>query len=106
MSWLLLARSHWKLIGMGLLCLAIAVLLVINGQLRNKVERRDIRINELVGELKRISEEKNEQAKRTEGNIKEAERGNKEADERARKIEEAPLPGNCATPREILEGDL
>jgi hypothetical protein len=57
-------------------------------------------------ELRDISSKKREQAKRTEGNIKEAERGNKEADDRARKIEEAPLPGNCKTPPEIIEADI
>jgi outer membrane murein-binding lipoprotein Lpp len=101
-----LARAHWKLVGLGLLCLAIAVLLVINGQLRNKVERRDIRINELVGELKRISEKRNTQRENTEKRIEQAERGNKEADNRARKIEEAPLPGNCVTPPEIIGADI
>jgi hypothetical protein len=57
-------------------------------------------------ELRDISSKRNEQAKRTEGNIEQAERGNKEADDRARKIEEAPLPGNCKTPPEIIGADI
>jgi hypothetical protein len=57
-------------------------------------------------ELRDISSKKREQAKRTEGNIEKAERGNKEADDRARKIEEAPLPGNCKTPPEIIGADI
>jgi hypothetical protein len=94
----LTALRHWKLIGMGLLCLAIAVLLVINGHLRNKVERRDIRINELVGELKRISDARNEQGKRTSENIRKAEDARRKVEDIARRIEAAPLPGNCVTP--------
>jgi hypothetical protein len=105
-SWLLLARSHWKLVGIGLLCLALAVQTLRLGHRSNQLEKERIASNELRAELKRISTAKNEQAKRTEGNIEQAERGNKEADDRARKIEEAPTAPDCKTPPEILGADL
>lgn len=57
-------------------------------------------------ELRAISSKKNEQAKRTEGNIEQAERGNKEADDRARKIEAAPTAPDCKTPEQIMRADL
>lgn len=103
---ILLLRSHWKLVGLGLLCLALAVQTVRLGHRSNQLEKERIVSNELRAELKRISDAKDKQREETGKNIEQAERGNQEADERAREIEAAPLPGNCATPREILEGDL
>jgi hypothetical protein len=100
------ALKHWKLVGLGLLCLALAVQTIRLGAANNRADRIQIHLNEARAELKRISNAKNEQAKRTEGNIEQAERGNKEADDRARKIEEAPLPGNCKTPPEIIGADI
>lgn len=63
--------------------------------------------NELRAELKRISSVKNEQKVITVERIKVAERGNRQADEIAKKIEQAPVePGACKTPDVILGADL
>lgn len=57
-------------------------------------------------ELRAISNAKNEQAETTRGNIKQAERGNREADRAAREIEEAPVAPDCATPPQVMGADL
>lgn len=106
MSYLLLLRAHWKLIGLGLLCLALAVQTVRLGRRSNQLERAKIDNNELRAELKAISTKRNEQKVETGKNIEQAERGNREADKVAERIEKAPLPGNCVTPPEILGADL
>jgi hypothetical protein len=106
MPYLLLLRSHWKLVGIGLLCLALAVQTIRLGAANNRADRIQIHLNEARAELKRISTAKNEQVDRTGENIEQAERGNREADKQAERIEKAPLPGNCATPKEILGSDI
>lgn len=74
--------------------------------LQDKYDTAILKVVEARRELDRISIAKNEQAKRAEGNIEKAERGNREADKQAERIEKAPLPGNCETPPEILGADL
>lgn len=46
MSWLLLLRSNWKLLGLGLLCLALAVQTVRLAHRSNQLERAKINLNE------------------------------------------------------------
>lgn len=106
MSYLLLLRSHWKLLGLGALCLLLAVQTVRLGHRSNQLEREKIANNELRAELKSISDKKNEQRETTKGNVEKAEKGNREAEERAREIEQAPTPENCETPPEVLRADL
>lgn len=57
-------------------------------------------------ELRAISDKRNEQKAETEKRVEQAERGNREADKQAERIERAPLPGSCRTPPEILGADL
>ena len=97
----LTALKHWKLIGLGLLCLLLAVQTVRLGHRSNQLEREKIANNELRAELKRISSKKNEQQIITVEKIKEVEKIRREADKVAEKIEAAPLPGNCRTPDEL-----
>jgi hypothetical protein len=101
----LAALRNWKLIGIGLMALLLAVQTVRLSSAKNTIERREIDIRELRGELERISSIKNEQGIRTGENIKEAETIRAEAEGEATKIEQAPLPGNCATPPEIMRSD-
>ena len=97
----LTALRHWKLLGLGLLCLLLAAQTVRLGAAHNKIERERIANNELRAELKRISTVKNEQVERTKETIRYVERIRKEADGVAEKIEAAPLPGQCRTPDEL-----
>ena len=98
---------YWKLIGLGVLCLLLAVQTVRLGAAENRIERLKIDNNELRAELKRISSAKNEQKVVTVERIKVAEKIVRKADEIAKKIEQAPVePGACKTPDVILGADL
>lgn len=99
--------KYWKLIGLGLVCLLLAVQTVRLGHRTNQLEKERINSNELRAELKRISTAKNEQKVVTVERIKIAERGNRQADEIAKKIEQAPVePGACKTPDIIMGSDI
>lgn len=97
---------NWKLLGLGALCLLLAVQTVRLQSAKNTIERREIDIRELRGELERISSKKNEQAETTGRNIRESEKRIQTSDKVAREIEAAPTAPNCATPREIMGADL
>src|SRR5687767_8261642 len=103
---LLLARTHWKLALVGILVALLAVQSIRLAHRGNQLERAKINLNEARAELKRISTAKDEQREETGQNIGQAERRNRDADKIAERIEGAPLPGNCATPPEILGADL
>lgn len=57
-------------------------------------------------EFARISNERNVQKVITRDRIIEVERKAKDADSRAKRIEAAPLPGNCKTPEAVRSADL
>ena len=99
------ARSHWRALCLGLLLMALAVQSVRLGNAKNEVERVKIANNELRAELKSISDRKNEQKAETEKRVEQADKGNKKADERAKKIETAPLAPDCKTPQIIMESN-
>lgn len=103
----LTALRHWKLFGLGLLCLALAVQTVRLGHRTNQLERAKIDLNEVRAELKAISTKKNEQADTTKGNVEQAEKSEREAKPIADKIREAPIPRNCETPGlDILRNEI
>lgn len=77
----------------------------IDGAL-DRVEKLQRDNNELRAELKSISSAKNEQKRETGENIKKAGTLRDKADADAKKIEQAPLPGNCETPPEVMGADL
>jgi uncharacterized protein HemX len=56
--------------------------------------------------LDKATRQKNEQKRETERNIDKARDRNEQAEPKARRIETAPLPGGCATPKEIRELDI
>lgn len=99
-------RTYWKLAALGVLCLLLAVQTVRLSSAKNTIERREIDIRELKGELERISSKKNEQAERSGENIKKAETIRNNANTEAEKIERAPVAPNCSTPPEIMGADL
>jgi hypothetical protein len=105
-TYLLLLRAHWKLAILGLLCLLLAFQTVRLGAANNRADRIQINLNEARAELKRISDAKNEQAKRTEEAIRLSQKRIQIGDKIARGIEEAPTAPNCSTPKEILQADL
>jgi len=54
----------------------------------------------------KLSTERNEQRTITRTRIVEVERKSKSANTRARRVETAPLPGQCKTPEAVLGADL
>jgi hypothetical protein len=106
-TYLLLARKYWKLIGLGLLCLFLAVQTVRLGMAENRIERLKIDNNELRAELKSISDKRNQQKAETEKRVEQAERNESEGRRIADKIRAAPIPQNCETPGlEILRNEI
>jgi hypothetical protein len=64
------------------------------------------RIVELSAKLEAISTTQNNQRVATKDRIVIADRSNKEADDKARRVEKAPVPLECKTKPEILSADL
>ena len=90
-------------------CAVIAIdaygILWVKG-LDDKLENCTRDLNEVRDELRKISSKKNEQRVITVEKIKEVETIRREAAKVADVIEQAPLPGNCATPDAIMGADL
>jgi hypothetical protein len=84
----------------------IAALLVYVGL--QKVELLTCRLHnkDYQHQLNQISTAKNNQKIVTRERIVESERGSREADRVAEKIETAPVPGLCATKPQVLQADL
>ena len=64
------------------------------------------KLNEARAELDRISQKRDNQRAETDRNISKAVNHRIQADKVAERIEAAPLPGNCATPSEIMSAEL
>jgi hypothetical protein len=91
-------------------CGALLFLTLVLG-IALKVERvhshkLDKRIVELTAELKSLSTAKNDQKVETVKRIEAVKERVRHADDRAKVIEQAPLPGQCKTPPEIMSADL
>src|SRR5687768_15342018 len=89
--------------------LALAVILYLGIALvmaDRRADKWEAQSRKCSATLERISTQKNEQKVRTERIIVEVEKDRVTADTIAKRIEAAPLPGLCATPREILSADL
>lgn len=107
MTWLLAARAlPWKLIGFAALALMVGSLMLAlkiertqNGKLKAQIELQ-------AAELKRISTKRDEQKVITHGRIVIADKGRKQAEDKAKVIEAAPLVPGCKTPPEIMGADL
>ena len=98
-------RSFWQLV-----CLALCAALLVQ-HLALRSERRhgdkvEAQLSKAVGELNRISTAKNEQKRETSDRIKVVTRTIREKEREAEKVEQAPLPGECQSPSEVLRADL
>jgi type II secretory pathway pseudopilin PulG len=63
-------------------------------------------VSELRAELKSISDKRNEQKVITRDRIVIAKQGESEAGKRAKRVEDAPLVGECKTPAEVMQSGL
>jgi type II secretory pathway pseudopilin PulG len=100
------ALRHWRLAGLALLILALGVQTLRLGNAQDKAERFKAERNAARAELVAISTAKDEQKAETGRNIEKARGRSKGAEPIARRIEAAPLPGQCRTPAEIMELDI
>lgn len=98
--------KYWRGGLIALLCGLCVTLYVLKGIEQRRSAKLQVRVNELVGELQRISTAKDEQRAETERNIAEGGNGRKRAETIARRIEAAPTVGGCKTPPEIMGADL
>lgn len=98
-------RSFWQLVSMALCALLLVQHFALASEKRHsaKVEKQ---LQVATAELQRISSKRNEQKQVTQQNIKTVVRTIHDADERAKKIESAKLPGECRTPSEVLQADI
>ena len=85
-----------------LLCIALfatsAVFFVQRNVARGERDSALVNLREVRAELKSISDKRNEQAETTRGNIKQAEKNEREGKRIADEIRNAPIPPDCRTP--------
>jgi cell division protein FtsL len=86
---------------------ALILLLALGWQIeKRRAGKLQGQVISLTAELKRISTKKDEQKPVTQRNIVEAEKGQKRAETVARRIEAAPVSGQCETPEAIMTADI
>lgn len=68
-----------------------------------KLEKRNAELSQVIVEL---STKRNEQKAETGKRIEVVKQEIRHADDKAKKIEQAPLPGNCKSPTEVLDADI
>jgi hypothetical protein len=93
----------WLFGGSLFLCIMLGIALKLERIHSHKLNERVV---SLTAELNEISSKKNEQQVVTREKIKVVLQKTREADDQAKKIEQAPLPGECKTPKEILDADI
>ena len=95
----------WQLASLGL-----AIILIIQHfQLLDARHDRDAwrkQYNAEHAKLQAISSKRNEQKAETKERIKVVTRTIRDADGKAKAVEQAPLPGQCRTPSEIMRADI
>jgi hypothetical protein len=101
----MLFSGIWKYAtgGLAFLCLMLFIGLQVEKRRLGSCQEHSAK---LTAKLHEISTKRDEQKTETGRNIIIADKGRKTADTIAKRIEAAPLPGQCATPREILGADL
>jgi hypothetical protein len=97
--------SVLKWVSGGLLFLWLITLVGYQVERRGHAKAKE-RIVELVNKLNEISSKRNDQRETTTERIRVVTRTIGAADRVAKKIEAAPLPGQCKTPSEVLQADL
>lgn len=89
--------------GLAIVCVVLGIALKLEQIHSAKLQTQ---VTNLSVQLERISTAKNDQKAVTQERIKVVEKRVHDADSTARKIETAKSPGNCKTPKEILDADL
>jgi hypothetical protein len=90
-------------LALGLICFVQFTALRMEKRHSAKVEAQLVKCEQA---RKAMSDARNVQKAETRERIKVVTRTIKESDDKAKAIETAPLPGNCKTPKEILDADI
>ena len=98
--------KHWKLLGLGLILLALAVQTLRLDSAQERAKRFKAERDAARAELVAISTAKDEQKTETGRNIEKARSGESDARRVSDRIRNAPVSGKCETPKEILQADL
>jgi hypothetical protein len=103
-AWLT-SLSFWQIVSLGLAGLSL-ILWFQRNDARHDAAAYEKRFLAAKNELQRISTAKNNQKRETETRIATVKKQIRHADDQAKIIESAPLPGNCKTPPGVMGADL
>lgn len=95
----------WQLACIGLALFAGVQTLRVSAEQRHSA-KVEAQLSKAVEKLNAISSKRDEQKRETGERIKVVTRTIHDAERRAEKVENAPLPGNCKTPSEVLQADI
>jgi hypothetical protein len=98
-------RSFWQLAFGAVAIFALIQHFTIAGERRHSA-KVEAQLKVATDQLKSLSTAKNEQKVETVKRIEAVKERVRHADDRAKVIEQAPLPGQCKTPSEVLQADL
>jgi len=94
--------SAWQLIALGLAVFALVQHFQLAGERRHSA-KVEAQLAKVTVQLQRISSVKNVQKRETVNRIEHTRVIIKQADERAKVVEQAPLPGNCEQPQAVKD---
>lgn len=106
MPYLLLLKSHWKLALGALLLIAVLVQTVRLERAERRADRLQFENNEMRVAIDEAHRATLEAQKLIDRIMREGRAKRDRADGEAKRVENAPLPGNCKTPPAILELDI
>ena len=97
--------SLWQLVSLGLAIFALAQhfrLADAQHDAASYLKQRD----EYAKQLQSISSKRDEQKAVTKETVRVVKEQIRHADDKAKVIEQAPLPGNCRSPKQVLDADI
>ena len=106
MPYLLALRAHWKLLVGGLLLAAVLVQTIRLERSERRADKLEFSLREAHAALKEAHDAAVAQQAETERLMKLNRERQTQAGDKAKRIENAPLPGNCKTPQSIMDLDI
>jgi hypothetical protein len=103
-AWLT-SLSFWQLACIGLALFAGVQTLRLGAEQRH-AHKVEAQLSKAVEKLNAISSKRDQQKRETGERIATIKKQIRHADDQAKVIEQAPLPGNCKTPPEVMGADL
>jgi hypothetical protein len=103
-AWLT-SLSFWQLACIGLALFAGVQTLRLGAEQRH-AHKVEAQLSKAVEKLNAISSKRDQQKRETSERIKVVTRTIHDAEGRAKVVEQAPLPGDCKTPPQVMQADL